>query len=285
MLDVRDYELNKSHGDPAQLPPERGPIGIRIVSAVVMLAAIAGAIYVVVGWRRSPAPAPTGQPAAASRPQAAKPLGGEAAPIELPPLDQSDTLVRDLVKALSTHPSVAAWLTTDGLIRNFTVSVANVADGRTPSRHLSKLRPTAPFRVIERGDDALIDPRSFERYSTLASAAASIDPAGAAKLYATLKPRIEEAYRDLGNPDTPFDRTLEKAIVVLLSTPVRDEQLRVEPRGVGYEFAAPSLEGLTPAQKQLLRMGPANARAIQASLREIAIALGIPAERLPAPTS
>ena len=36
-------------------------------------------------------------------------------------------------------------------------------------------------------------------------------------------------------------------------------------------------------QKQLLRMGPTNARRIQASLRRIALALGIPAGRLPPP--
>jgi len=44
-----------------------------------------------------------------------------------------------------------------------------------------------------------------------------------------------------------------------------------------------ALEGLTAAQKQLLRTGPRNVRIIQSSLRQIALALGIPPERLPAP--
>ena len=57
--------------------------------------------------------------------------------------------------------------------------------------------------------------------------------------------------------------------------------MRVEPRGAGYGFADPRLERLTAAQKQLLRMGPANARLVQGSLRTIALELGIPAERLP----
>ena len=209
-------------------------------------------------------------------------LEGDAAAIDLPPLDETDAVVRDLVKALSSHPGVAAWLTTNHLIRNFTVVVANIAEGKTPSRHLTTLRPSSSFRVMERGSDVVIDPRSYERYNTIAAAAASIDPAGGARLYGTLKPRIEDAYRELGVPDTPFDRTLERAIVVLLSTPVREDQIRVEPRGIGYAFAAPELEGLTHAQKQLLRMGPRNARAIQAALRDVALALGIPAERLPA---
>ncbi len=280
MLDVRDYELQKTPDHEPQLSPSPGLRAVRIAAVIVVVAAIAAAIYLVVRTRKAAAPA-SAPVATSPKPQAIDPLGRNAAAIDLPPLDQTDALVRDLVKGLSTHPSVAAWLTTDGLVRNFTVTVANIADGKTPARHLSKLRPAAPFRVIERGGDAFIDPRSYERYNTLAAAAASIDPPGAAQLYATLKPRIEEAYRELGVPDTPFDRTLEKAIVVLLNTPVRDDQMRVEPHGVGYEFVAPGLEGLTAAQKHLLRMGPANARAIQASLREIALALGIPAERLP----
>ena len=280
MLDVRDYELQKTPGEAPS--PGRGPVGVRIVVALLPLVAIAAAAYIVIGWRKGAAPEPAAQTAAtAPRPQAADPLGRDAAAIDLPPLDQTDAVVRDLVKALSSHPSVAAWLTTDGLVRNFTVSVANVAEGRTPTRHLSKLRPAEPFRVIERGDAAVIDPRSYERYTTLAAAVSSLDPAGSARLYATLKPRIEDAYRELGVPDTPFDRTLERAIVMLLSTPVPDDQLRVEPRGIGYGFAAPDFEALKPAQKHLLRAGPRNARAIQASLREIALALGIPAERLP----
>jgi hypothetical protein len=111
---------------------------------------------------------------------------------------------------------------------------------------------------------------------------ASIDAAGAARLYGTLKPRIDEAYRELGYPDTPFDRTLERAIVLLLGTPASDGAARLEPKGIGYGYADPALEGLTAAQKQLLRTGPRNVRLIQSSLRRIAIALGIPAERLPA---
>jgi hypothetical protein len=116
----------------------------------------------------------------------------------------------------------------------------------------------------------------------VAAAAASIDPAGAARLYATLKPRIEEAYRELGAPEQTFDRALEHAIVVLLKTPVVDSPVRVETQGgMGYAFASPELEGLTAPQKQLLRTGPANVRTIQSALRAIAIALGIPEDRLP----
>ena len=57
--------------------------------------------------------------------------------------------------------------------------------------------------------------------------------------------------------------------------------MRSQPKGIGYAFVRQDLESLPAAQKQLVRMGPGNAQAVQASLRRIALALGIAAERLP----
>jgi hypothetical protein len=209
-------------------------------------------------------------------------LGGTGDPITLPPLDASDALVRSLVQALSASPAVMAWLPTNGLIRNFTVSVSNIADGATPARHLSVLRPSAPFRIVERDGNVTVDPRSYDRYTPIADAIASLDPAAAARIYATLKPRIEEAHRDLGSPDQSFDRTLERAIVALLETPPVDAPARLAPKGIGYGYADDRLESLTAAQKQLLRMGPRNVRIIKGKLREIALALGLAPTQLPA---
>ena len=281
MPDVQDYELFRPEEPPPQAPPRR--VGLWIVAAVGVVA-IAIAAYVAFRSRQSAAPTAITAP---ERAEAARPLGGDPAPVVLPPLDETDALVRELVRQLTSHPQVAAWLATDGLVRNFTVVVANVAEGKTPAGHLRVLRPSESFQVVDRDGDRLIDPRSYERYNELAAATASIDPAGAARLYATLKPRIEEAYRDLGALDTPFDRTLERAIVLLLETPVRDGpvRVRVEPRGIVYGFDDPKLEALTGAQKQLLRTGSRNARTIQSALRQIALALGIPPERLPPQSS
>jgi hypothetical protein len=188
-----------------------------------------------------------------------------------------------LVQGLTESRAVMTWLPTTGLIRNFTVVVANIADGATPAKQLKVLRPQGPFRIMPRGSTTVVDPRSYDRYSTIADAVASVDPAGAARLYATLKPRIEDAQRDLGSADT-FDHTLERAIVALLNTPVLDgsEALKPKGKGIGYGYADERLESLTPAQKQLLRMGPRNVRVIKAKLHDIALALGIPPAHLPA---
>ncbi|MDO8794231.1 MAG: DUF3014 domain-containing protein [Vicinamibacterales bacterium] len=281
--DLPDYELLPLAGKSPALPPAKRPWGLWLaVAGLIVATAIAA--YVALGGRTTLAPVTT-EPERVEAPQSpVQPLGGDGAPIVLPPLDQTDPVVRELLKQITSHPRVAAWLATEGLIRNFVVVVSNIAEGRTPAGQLRVLRPSAGFHVVERGANVYIDSRSYERYDGLAAAAASIDPAGAARLYVTLKPRIEEAYRDLGVPAAPFDRTLERAIVLLLETPTVEDPVRAEPQGgVGYGFAAPDVEALPAAQKQLLRMGPRNVRTIQSSLRAIALALGIPAERLPAP--
>jgi hypothetical protein len=281
MPEIRDVELLKTTDEqlPGDAPPGRRTAWLAVAALVVIIAIAA---YFVFGRRAQRPVAQATKPVQVTQ-QSVKPLGGEADSIVLPPLDETDAVVRELVAKLSSHPAVAAWLTTEGLVRNFTVVVANVVEGRTPAVHLRTVRPATKFQVIERGGEIYIDPRGYHRYDHVAAAAASIDPAGAARLYSTLKPRIEDAYRELGAPDGTFDRALERAIVVLLKTPVVDGPIRLVNHGaVGYAFAAPELEALSPPQKLLLRAGPANVRAVKSALRAIAIALGIPAERLPA---
>jgi hypothetical protein len=283
MNDLPDYELDKTPGEsswPTRLPAR--PVGLWIVVAM-LIAAAGAAAYIALAWR--PRPTPTQAASSARTTPATTPppsLGGTREPITLPPLDASDTLVRTLVQALSESPAVMAWLPTNQLIRNFTVVVANIADGATPAKHLKVLRPRSTFRIAERNGNSYVDPRSYDRYVVIADAVASVEPAGAARLYATLKPRIEEAHRDLGSTDQSFDRTLERAIVALLDTPVADGPVRLKPKGIGYAYADDQLESLTAAQKQLLRMGPRNVRIIKARLRETALALGIPPAQLPA---
>jgi hypothetical protein len=280
MTDLHDVELRRPH-EPSPEPPPRS-VSPALVGAVLLIIAAAVAAWFVL---RGPEPAqPEATQAAAPVEGAApRPLGGPADDIVVPPLDETDPLVRQLVAALSSHPQLAAWLATDNLVRTFTLVVHDVAAGTTPSRRLKVLSPGAPLRVVDQSEEVVVlDRASYARYNAFADAVASVDAPGAARLYATLKPRIEEAHREYGYPDTPFDQTLETAIVHLLRTPVVDREIALEPKGgVGYGFADPRLEALSPAQKQLLRMGPRNVRLLQAKLREIGLALGIPAERLP----
>jgi hypothetical protein len=282
--DLRDLHLNHV---PAPKPPAPAPVWPMVAAAVLVLVLIALGIF---GWysrRARSVPQTATAPSRAEAPPSRSPtppLGGRGEDIELPPLGESDALVRLLVGRLSAHPAVAAWLTGDGLIRNATVVVQNVAAGGTPARQLRQVAPEGAFAVRKEAGETFVDPRSHQRYNWIADAVASVDTEGAARLYSTLRPRVEEAYAELGSTDTPFDATLERAIIVLLETPVVEGDVRLVTRGALYAYVDPRLEGLLPAQKQVVRTGPRNTRLIQRKLREIALALGITEDRLPAET-
>jgi len=246
------------------------------VAGLVALAVVLGGglLFWLLSARSTVAPAGSSAP----RSTPAGPPGGAAvssAPvIDLPPLDLTDPLVREMVGRLSAAPMVASWLATDGLIRNFVVAVENVAEGRTPARHLRRLAPQGEFRVTKRAGAIAIDPRSYERYNSLADAVASCDAAAIAGVYFALRPRLVEAYKELGHPEGDVDAAVQAAIRHLLETPAVPSDARLLAPAVSYRYADPQIEALSPAQKQLLRMGPRNRQIILEKLRAVAAALG-----------
>jgi hypothetical protein len=275
MFDLNEVELERSDEAPVTPPPPPSPNYGMWTAVIVALSVVVGVVWYLASQRK-PASPPAVSVAAA--PQAtvperpAEPLV-KAADIDLPPLPQSDPIVRELVARLSSHPTIAAWLATKGLITNFTVVTLNIAEGRTPAKFLRPIAPRGRFRTTSAGDGLFVDPRSYERYNPHGEAIAALDSVGTASLYLTLKPRISDAYRELGYPEGDFDRVLERAIGVLLQTPALDEKVALDPKGVTYAYSDPKLESLSPAQKQFLRLGPRNSQAIRAKLEEIATLL------------
>lgn len=273
MADFSDLQLDKPYDPP---PPGRR-FGGRLLLLIPLLAVVGYLVWNLLASRNAPASdvrvQTEQQVAEADKAQPLEPVSGEE--IDLPPLGETDPVVRQLVSALSSHPRVAAWLTTDQLIRNFTVVVVNISNGRSPARHLGAVRPTGEFIADEDGEIARIDARSYRRYDEYADAVGALDAEGTARLYATLKPRIQDAYRELGYPDGDFDRAMERALVELLNTPDIDGDVMLTPKSVSWEFAEPKLQSLSGAQRQFLRMGPRNMRIVKGKLREIAPLLGI----------
>ncbi len=187
--------------------------------------------------------------------------------IEIPALDASDELARSLALALSEHPRLAGWLAPEDLIRRFVVSVVNVADADSPRPHIGHLAPRADFRVGEHEGALIIDPDSYARYDLIATVLDSLDDRQSIELYHHLEPLFDEAYRELGYPGGDFDRALGRAIDRVLATRVPAGNVIVKRRVNSYRFADPDLEALGPVEKHLIRMGPANARKVQAKLR------------------
>jgi hypothetical protein len=193
-----------------------------------------------------------------------------APPVVLPPVSEMDPFLRAMLGALSARPELANWLATNGLIQQMAVVIDRVSRGGTPAAGLKVIAPSSEFRVDRRGRARQIDPASYERYDGLAEAIAGVDPAAAATAYRTIRPRLNEAYRNLGRTDAEIDVAVQQALEVMIATPIPEGPVRlVEGKGATWAFADPALERLDPAQKQLLRMGPENAARIIDTLRQV----------------
>ncbi len=267
-----DVDLARDGEMPAQAP-SRGPGWL--VPAVA-LAVFCGLLLTLWIYRSRQEKAPVQTAAGPAAPSAPPHAVAPEPPTTLPALADLDAFARGLVSPLLKTAIGQSWLTTDHLAEQFTAIVQGVAEGRAPTRMLGRFRPSAPFRVITKGDRTVIDPQTYARYDVIADAVGGLDPAAAAQAYKTLLPRLNEAYAQLGIQDATLDAALQRALVVLLSTPVPSGDVAVVPSGGTYVFADPTLEALTPAQKLLIRTGPANARRIQTQLAALATALGIP---------
>jgi len=188
-------------------------------------------------------------------------------------LATSDAVIQELAAELSSRPELAIWLVNEDLVRRFVASVNNIATGKSPRQHVEFLRPDESFQVKEVQGRLVIDEDSFDRYHAVAQVFDSLDTEGLAALYGELKPLIDDAYAEISPAGRRFDDRLNQAVDQLLAVPVVDGDIQVEQKVVTYTFADERLEGMTPAQRQLLRMGPDNVRTIQAKLREFKAAL------------
>ena len=190
----------------------------------------------------------------------------------LPPLDQMDGFIRGLFSGLSSHPQLLAWLATDDLVGSLATAIDRLANGQTPARDLAPLRPGTGFAVVTRRGVPYVDPASYARYDAIVQAATSVDPARLATIYATIEPRLAEAYARQGHAGSLRD-AVQRANATILATPDPPAEIPLVAGVGGYAYADPRLEALTPAQKHLLRMGPANLQKVREAVRQFAAAL------------
>jgi hypothetical protein len=287
--DLDDFDLEPTRRQneedtvrPYRPEPEKKPSGLFFPATLALVAVVAMALLAVVFFvfrHPKPAAGPTPAPVAAAAPAVD---AGPSPEITLPPLDDSDGFVRQFAAGLSAHPEFARWLARTALVRTLTVVVVNVAAGETPRPHLEFLAPKQRFRPARRPARLLVpDPAGFAGYDLFGDAVASVDAVGAANGYRTLAPLFEAAYVELGHPEGGFTAALDQAVQALLAVPVLREDVELVPHAIGFRYANPKLEALTPAQKQFLRIGPRNVRLVQGKLKELAAALAPAAPKAP----
>lgn len=217
-----------------------------------------------------PVPEPEPEPQFVEVPQVIE----EEPPFILPLLDASDALVRDALVSLSRHEGLHRWLAADDLVRKFVGFTQGVSEGGVVRSAVQVLAPRTGFSAIRIADNEyMLNTASYARYDTITSIIDSVDADALVDFYVLITPLVDQAYRELGMPDSDFDRVLFAAIGLLLETPVVEGEIALRRPVVMYEFEDENLESLQPAQKQLLRMGPSNTKRIKSKLSEVARAL------------
>jgi hypothetical protein len=195
-------------------------------------------------------------------------------PMEIPPLDLSDALVRDVVSKLSNSPILERLLATKDLVRTAALTVEMISDGKTPTVPLRPIRPAMRL-AISNDDSGHITAASYARWDAAATTLTAIRPNEAAQCYVNIKELFDAAYRELGHPDQSFDTAIVRAIQELRDTP----EIKTEPtlvRKPGYfEHADPALAALPPVQKQFLLIGAENRTRVLDWLKAFAAALDL----------
>lgn len=233
------------------------------IIAVALVAIISGGI-----WWFSRSAAPTNStPKAVTATEAPIDSKSAAPPVVLPPLDQMDAFLRPMLQALSDRPELAKWLATDDLIRQMAMAIDQASAGDSPARDLKVLKPAGGFTATRRGARSTIDPASYKRYDGLVQTLTSMDAAKVANVYKTIRPRLNEAYQQAGNPGGNVESALLKTLDIMLDTPTVKDPIEVIGAGGQWAFVNDDLESLLPTQKQLLRMGPANVDRLLAWLK------------------
>jgi hypothetical protein len=246
---------------------------IAVFSALVVVVAVVYFIWIRPEMRENvvevvdaatPVPEPSPTPTLAER------LSGRLAGTTL---RTSDVVVRELVSELSANPKLAAWLANEDLVRRFVAAVDNIANGISPTTQLDFMQPKGAFQVVKKGDEITTDPKSFSRYDLATQVFVSLDTEGSVALFRELEPLIDDAYAEISPPGSRFSDRLDAAIDELLEVTPPNGDPKLKPKVVTYVYVDESLEGLSRAQRQLLRMGPDNVLLIKAKLRDLQAAL------------
>jgi hypothetical protein len=241
---------------------------------LLALAAVAVGTVLTLWWlsRAQPDPATPAPTPAADPPLAVSRPRPET--LDLPPLADSDPLLRDLVSSLSKHPLLAWLLVSKDLVRTVVLAVVQIGDGVTPVSAFGPLRPQTRLQV-QSGPPPRLEPASYRRWDSAVAALTSINTAELAQTYVNLKPLFDQAYRELGHPNGNFDDAIVRAYLTLDATPtITTDPVLIRGRGY-FEHEDPSLRALLPAQKQLLLFGPAHRERVMAWFLQLARALDL----------
>ena len=249
---------------------------------VVLLLVIAGGVVLLTGiWPPAEEPAPT-----VTAPPPAPPPAPVVADIEepappppppppevvrepLPRLEESDDAVRDAVGDIPLGTTGQQYLIPGNIIERSASLIYLMAQGDVPYNLLPVSRPKAAFPISDDGTQVVTDPAGFERYDALTQWLQSLDLETLLSSLEWFIPLFKEAWSYYGEDPAAFDMAVVITLDLVIATPEIDlSEARLTRKEAVWIFEDPAIEGLAPIQKQVLRMGPENAKILKAKAAE-----------------
>jgi hypothetical protein len=192
-------------------------------------------------------------------------------PIEnpLPMLEESDDPVRDALGEIPMGTIGQQYLIPSNIIERSASLIYLTSKGDVPHKLLPVARPAKPFSISDDGTQVVADASGFARYDVLAQWLESLDLDSILLSLQPFLPLFREAWSYYGEPPEDFDFAVVIALDLIASTPSVDTtEARLIKKEAVWVYEDPSIEGLAPIQKQVLRMGPENAAVVKAKADE-----------------
>ena len=249
---------------------------------MVLLLVIAGGAVLLTGiWPPEEKPAPTVTAPPPAPPPAPivteieeptpepPPLPPEPVEEPLPRLEESDDAVRDAVGDIPLGTAGQQYLIPGNIIERSASLIYLMAQGDVPYKLLPVSRPKAAFPTSDDGTQVVTDPAGFERYDALTQWLQSLDLESLLSSLEWFIPLFREAWSYYGEDPAAFDMAVVMTLDLVIATPEIDlSEARLVRKEAVWIFEDPTIEGLAPIQKQVLRMGPENAEVVKAKAAE-----------------
>lgn len=252
---------------------------------VVLLLVIAGGVVLLTGiWppkgeptptATAPPPEPPPSPIMTAieepAPEPSEPPPPPPEPVEdpLPRLEESDDAVRDAVGDIPLGTAGQQYLIPGNIIERSASLIYLMAQGDVPYKLLPVSRPKAAFPIRDDGTQVVTDPAGFERYDALTQWLQSLDLESLLSSLEWFIPLFKEAWSYYGEDPAAFDMAVVITLDLVIATPEIDlSEARLTRKEAVWIFEDPAIEGLAPIQKQVLRMGPENAKILKAKAAE-----------------
>ena len=271
-------------------PPQAGAITAAQIGLIVVLIVVitAGVLLLTGIWPFGKDPTPAPQPAAEVEVEIVTPVAVEPAaepvpepqpepsaeplpePGPLPKLDESDDAVRDAIADIPLGTAGQQYLLPGNIIERSTSAIYLLAQGEVPYKLLPIARPKAAFPITDDGLQVTADPAGYARYDALAKWLESLDVDALLSALDWLLPLFREAWSFYGESESSFDQTVLNTLDLIIYTPEVDVSgARLFLKEAVWLYEDPAIEGLAPIQKQVLRMGPANATTLKDKAGEV----------------